>query len=238
MRPVVVVPTYNERANVTQLGAELLRHADVSVIIVDDDSPDGTGQEANRLAASSGGRVSVVHRKGPRGFRRSYIEGMKIALAGGATHILQMDADFSHDPADVPRLLTAGREADLVVGSRYVAGGRVLNWPLRRMLLSGFANRYVRTITRMPVHDCTSGFRCWSRTLLSALDLDDVRSDGYAFLVELAWKAQRHGGRIVEVPITFVERREGASKLSWRVIAESVVLPWRLAARRDNLPVR
>jgi dolichol-phosphate mannosyltransferase len=231
MRPVVVVPTYNERANVTQLGAELLRHADVSVIIVDDDSPDGTGQEANRLAASSGGRVSVVHRKGPRGFRRSYIEGMKIALAGGATHIVQMDADFSHDPADVPRLLTAGREADLVVGSRYVAGGRVLNWPLRRMLLSGFANRYVRTITRMPVHDCTSGFRCWRRELLERLPFGRLVSDGYAFQVELTWEAFLAGARIVEVPIVFVERATGASKMSGRIIAESALLPWLLVAR-------
>jgi glycosyltransferase involved in cell wall biosynthesis len=149
-----------------------------------------------------------------------------------------MDADLSHDPADLRRMLAAASDADLVIGSRYVDGGQVKNWPRRRRLLSAFANRYVRTITGLAAHDCTSGFRCWSRSLLAALDLHDVQSDGYAFLVELAWKAQRHGGRIVEVPITFVERREGASKLSWGVIAESIVLPWRLAFRRDTLPVR
>ena len=126
---------------------------------------------------------------------------------------------------------------DLAIGSRYVAGGRLRNWPWHRFALSVAANAYVRAITRLVIRDCTSGFRCWSRTLLESLDLSDVQSDGYAFLVELAWQAQRRRGRIVEVPITFVERREGASKLSWSVIAESVVLPWRLAARRDTLPV-
>jgi glycosyltransferase involved in cell wall biosynthesis len=151
-----------------------------------------------------------------------------------------MDADLSHDPADLRRLLAAARDADLVVGSRYVEGGRLLNWPRRRRALSAFANWYVRAITGLRVRDCTSGFRCWSRTLLAGLDLADVRSDGYAFLVELAWKAHRGGARIIEVPITFVERRDGASKMSWHVIAESVVLPWRLAYRpgvRDTLRV-
>jgi dolichol-phosphate mannosyltransferase len=231
MHPVVIVPTYNERANVARLGVELLREAGVSVLIVDDDSPDGTGQEADRFAAASGGRASVIHRTAPRGFARSYIDGMKAALAAGATHIVQMDADFSHDPADVPRLLAAGQGADLVVGSRYVPGGRVLNWPLRRTLLSAFANRYVRTITRMAVHDCTSGFRCWRRELLERLPFERLVSDGYAFQVEMTWEAHLAGARIVEVPIVFVERATGASKMSGRIIAESALLPWVLAAR-------
>jgi dolichol-phosphate mannosyltransferase len=143
-----------------------------------------------------------------------------------------MDADFSHDPADLPRLLAATADADLVIGSRYVPGGAVRHWPVHRVLLSLVANGYVRVITRLPVHDCTSGFRCWTRDLLARLPLDRIVSDGYAFQVEMAWEAHVAGGRIVEMPITFVERREGASKMSARVIAESIVLPWRLAPRR------
>ena len=237
MRPVVIVPTYNERANIAVLVPALLAIEGLRIIVADDGSPDGTGAEADRLAQDSQGRLRVLHRTGPRGYGRSHLEGMRLALATDATHICQMDADLSHDPEDLRRMLDAAPHADLVIGSRYVQGGQVRNWPKRRRILSAVANRYVRAITGLSVHDCTSGFRCWSRTLLGALDLSDVQSDGYAFLVELAWQARRHRGRIVEVPITFVERREGASKLSWTVIAESVVLPWRLAARRDTLPV-
>jgi dolichol-phosphate mannosyltransferase len=142
-----------------------------------------------------------------------------------------MDADLSHNPADIPRLLDAAQRADLVIGSRYVAGGRVENWPLRRIVLSAVANRYVRAITRLPISDCTSGFRCWRREALAQMPLDRIASDGYAFLVELAWEAVNAGCSIAEVPITFVERREGASKMSGGVIVESVLLPWRLAAR-------
>ena len=173
----------------------------------------------------------MLHRRGMRGLGRSYIDGMRLALDSGATHICQMDADFSHDPADVPRLIEAGARADLVIGSRYVEGGMLRNWPAHRRLLSTFANHYVRMITGLPVHDCTSGFRCWRRELLARLPLPQVVSDGYAFQVEMAWEAQAAGGRIVEIPITFVERRQGASKLSSRVIAESVLLPWRLTMR-------
>jgi dolichol-phosphate mannosyltransferase len=232
MRPVVVIPTYNERANIATLVPSLLRIDGLRVLIVDDRSPDGTGDEADRLAAASAGRVAVLHRDGARGFGRSHLEGLREALATDATHVCQMDADWSHDPADLVRLLDAAPAADLVIGSRYVAGGQLLNWPRRRRALSTFANWYVRTITGMTILDCTSGFRCWSRTLLEQLDLTHVRSDGYAFLVELAWHAHRAGGRIHETPITFVERRDGASKMSWGVILESVALPWRLTHGR------
>jgi dolichol-phosphate mannosyltransferase len=218
---IVIVPTYNERPNVAAMIAALLRHDDVSVLVVDDQSPDGTGE----------GRVRVLHRTGARGLGRSYVDGMRAALDAGADHILQMDADFSHDPADVPRLVEAAARADLVIGSRYVPGGSLHNWPLRRVLLSEFANLYVRAITRLPVRDCTSGFRCWRRELLGGIPLERIVSDGYAFQVELTWEAQRAGGRIAEIPISFVERREGASKMSGRVILESAMLPWRLAAR-------
>jgi dolichol-phosphate mannosyltransferase len=231
VRPLVLIPTYNERDNLTPLVNALMKIDDLRVMIVDDDSPDGTGDVAQALVANSDGRVSVMRRTGHRGFGRSYLEGMAAALRTDATHICQMDADLSHDPAAIPRLLAACTHADLVIGSRYVSGGEVGNWPAHRVMLSHFANWYVRAITRLPVHDCTSGFRCWRRDLLARLPLDRIVSDGYAFQVELAWEAHAAGSRIVEVPITFVERREGHSKMSGRVIAESVLLPWKLAAR-------
>jgi dolichol-phosphate mannosyltransferase len=236
MRPLIIVPTYNERANLASLVASLVGIDGVRVLIVDDRSPDGTGAEADRLAAANRGHVSVLHREPPRGFGRSYIDGMKAALASDATHIVQMDADLSHDPADVRRLLEASAHADMVIGSRYVPGGQLRNWPAHRILLSGFANRYVRAITRMHVHDCTSGFRCWRRDLLERLPLDRIVSDGYAFLVELTWEAHLAGGRIAEIPIVFVERTKGASKMSGRVIAESAILPWLLIARSRRRP--
>jgi dolichol-phosphate mannosyltransferase len=231
MRPLVIIPTYNERPNLAALTARLLEISELRILVVDDQSPDGTGTIADALAASSGGRISVMHRKGARGLGRSYMDGIRHALTTDATHVCQMDADFSHDPAELPRLLDAATEAELVIGSRYVPGGTLRNWAIHRVMLSAFANWYVRAITRLPIHDCTSGFRCWSRDLLLRLPFGSIRSEGYAFQVETAWEGYRAGGRIVEVPITFVERREGSSKMSTRVIAESVLLPWRLVAR-------
>jgi len=231
MRPLVIVPTYNERANLVPLLERLLAIPDLRVLIVDDASPDGTGQIADAYAAANRARVQVLHRTGKRGLGLSYIDGMYVALRTDATHICQMDADLSHNPADVPRLLQAAEQADFVIGSRYVAGGHIENWPLHRRMLSAFANRYIRAITRLPIRDCTSGFRCWRREALERLPLASIRSDGYAFIVELAWEASRAGLRCTEVPITFVERREGASKLSSGVIMESAIVPWRLAAR-------
>ena len=231
MKPLVIVPTYNERDNVTPFVQALLALDGVRVLVVDDASPDGTADAAAVAATSSGGRVAVLRRTGPRGLGRSYVDGMRAALNSDATHICQMDCDFSHDPGELPRLLAVGAAGTLVIGSRYVPGGTLRNWPAHRVLLSGVANWYVRTLTRLPIHDCTSGFRCWSRDLLARLPLDGIVSDGYAFQVEMTWEARAAGGRIVEVPITFVERRTGRSKLSGRVIGESILLPWRLAAR-------
>jgi dolichol-phosphate mannosyltransferase len=231
MRPLVIIPTYNERANLPALIEQLLTISDLRVLIVDDASPDGTGQIADEYAAANRARVQVLHRTGRRGLGLSYIDGMYVALRTDATHILQMDADLSHNPADIPRLLQAAEHAEFVIGSRYVPGGKIENWPIHRRMLSAFANRYIRAITRMTIRDCTSGFRCWRREALERLPLASIRSDGYAFIVELAWEASRAGFRCAEVPITFVERREGASKLSWPVIVESAIVPWRLAAR-------
>jgi dolichol-phosphate mannosyltransferase len=231
MSALVVVPTYNERDNVPLVVSGLLATPGVRVLVVDDASPDGTGAVADALAAANDGRVSVLHRTGPRGLGLSYIDGIRRALNTDATYICQMDADLSHNPSDVPRLLAAAASADVVIGSRYVPGGRIENWPIRRMLLSAFANRYIRAITGLRIADCTSGFRCWRREALEQLPFDRISSDGYAFLVELIWQAANAGSRVSEVPITFVERRLGASKLSTHVILQSAAVPWRLAWR-------
>jgi dolichol-phosphate mannosyltransferase len=228
---LVVVPTYNERENIGVLVPRLLAIDGLRLLIVDDASPDGTGAIADRLAADSGGRLSVMHRTGARGLGRSYVDGMQAALLTNVRYVCQMDADLSHDPVDLAGLIVAAASADLVIGSRYVAGGTLHNWPRHRLWLSAFANRYVRAITGLRIRDCTSGFRCWRRDLLARLPLARIVSDGYAFQVEMAYEARRAGATIVEVPITFVERRQGASKLSGRVILESIWMPWRLVSR-------
>jgi dolichol-phosphate mannosyltransferase len=231
MRPLVIVPTYNERDNLPALLGQLLVLDGLRILVVDDSSPDGTGRIADEHAAANRSRVQVLHRTGKRGLGRSYIDGMYLALRTDATHICQMDADLSHNPLDVPRLIAATEQAEFAIGSRYVAGGRIENWPARRRMLSAFANRYIRAITKLTIRDCTSGFRCWRREALEQLPLASIRSEGYSFIVELAWEASKAGFRCGEIPITFVERRKGASKLSARVIVESAILPWRLAAR-------
>jgi len=231
---VVIIPTYNERDNITPLVRALVRHDGVGVMVVDDASPDGTGASADALAAKFPDRVDVLHRTANRGFGRSYADGIKRALAMPVDFICQMDADFSHDPATVPALIAALRDADIAIGSRYVRGGGVVNWPLRRLILSRLANIYVRSITRLSPRDCTSGFRCWRRAALAALPIERFVSDGYSFVVEMLYVATRQGRRVVEVPITFVERREGESKMSLGIIAESAITPWRLIATRHS----
>lgn len=225
---IVIIPTYNERANIATLVTGLMKHDGVRVLVVDDNSPDGTGACAESLAAEYPGRVSVLHRTTNRGFGRSYIDGMRQALSEPVDLICQMDADLSHDPEQLPSLLAAAAHADLVIGARYVPGGRIVNWPIRRHILSRFANMYIRGVTRVSAHDCTSGYRCWRKPALAALPLDQFFSDGYSFLVEMLFEAHRSGCRIAEVPITFVERREGESKVSRAVLVESAVTPWRL----------
>jgi dolichol-phosphate mannosyltransferase len=231
MPALVVVPTYNERDNLPLLVAGLMKHSNVRVLVVDDASPDGTGAVADELALSHPGRVSVMHRTGVRGLGRSYIDGLRRALDEPVDVICQMDADLSHDPADLPRLLMGTTRGDVVIGSRYVPRGKIVNWPIRRRLLSRFANMYVRTVTRLSARDCTSGYRCWRRDALASMPLDRFISDGYSFLVEMLYVAARRGSRIVEVPITFVERRLGESKLSRTVLIESAIAPWRLIGR-------
>lgn len=227
---LVVIPTYNEKANLPVLVEGLMKHDGVRVLVVDDQSPDGTGEIADRLAVTYGGRVSVMHRTGKRGFGRSYIDGMKQALQEPVDVICQMDADLSHDPAQLPDLIAASAHADVVIGSRYIPHGQIVNWPKRRRVLSRIANIYIRTVTRLTARDCTSGYRCWRRTAMASIPLDDFISDGYSFLVEMLFVASRRGCKIAEVPITFVERREGESKVSRAVLIESAITPWRLVS--------
>src|SRR5215471_10901229 len=229
---LVVVPTYNELANLPLLAAGLMEHPNLRLLIVDDQSPDGTGDLADRLASEHTGRIRVLHRTGRRGLGRSYVDGLREALREPVDIICQMDADLSHDPVQLPALIAAADQHDVVIGSRYVAGGRVVNWPMRRRLLSRFANFYIRLVTRLSTRDCTSGYRCWRRQVLAALPLEHVLSDGYSFLVEMLFVAERRGYKLAETPITFVERRLGSSKLSWKVLLESARTPWRLVARR------
>jgi dolichol-phosphate mannosyltransferase len=229
MTLLVVLPTYNERPNLELVAAGILAHPFTRLLVVDDASPDGTGAIADAIAAGSGGRVEVMHRTGPRGLGRAYIDGLKHALATSADAIGQMDADLSHDPKYLPDLVAALEDFDLVIGSRYLHGVSVVNWPLRRIVLSAFANRYIRAITGLGPHDCTSGFRVWRREALARLPIETARTSGYAFLTEMLFTAARVGCRIGEVPIVFVERREGASKVSSGVLLESLVTPWRLS---------
>jgi dolichol-phosphate mannosyltransferase len=233
---LVIVPTYNERENLPVLASALLAMPNVEVLVIDDGSPDGTGDIADRLAEQHPGRLHVLHRTGPRGLGRSYLDGFRVAVAGEADVVCQMDADLSHDPKYLPAMFAEIRRgADLVIGSRYEPGGGVENWPVRRMMLSAFANRYIRTVTGLRVHDCTAGFRCWRRGALAQLHLDAISSEGYAFLTEVIFQAAAAGARITEVPIIFVERRQGASKLSGSVLLESLQTPWRLAWRHGRI---
>ena len=231
MRVQVIIPTYNERENLPGLVRAILARDGYDVMVVDDNSPDGTGAIADDLAREFPGRVEAIHRKGPRGLGRSYVEGLQRAIGGTADVICQMDADWSHDPQYLPALVAATASHDVVIGSRYLQGVSVVNWPLRRLVLSTFANRYIRAVTRLRAKDCTSGYRCWRRETLARLRLDRMVSDGYAFLVEMLYEAARRGAKIGEVPIIFIERRQGASKLSNAVLLESALTPWRLVLR-------
>lgn len=231
-RSLVVIPTYNERENLGPLVRQILEHEGCAVMIVDDQSPDGTGEVADDLAREFPGRVDVVHRVGKRGLGRSYVEGFGLALERDVDLICQMDADFSHDPKYLPLLIAAAEDHEVVVGSRYLNGISVVNWPLHRLILSTFANRYIRAVTGLAVRDCTGGFRCWRREALGRIPLGRIVSDGYSFMVEMLFEAARQHCRIGEVPIVFVERRMGASKLSSSVLAESVIMPWRLRLRK------
>lgn len=228
MSTVIILPTYNERANLDPLLKEIFQHVpDVHVHIIDDASPDGTGALADQLAAGDA-RISVAHRAGKLGLGTAYLEGFRWALKEGFTFIMEMDADFSHDPAHLPALLKAGLTADLVLGSRYVPGGGTENWGWWRRVLSRGGGVYARSILQVPYHDLTGGFKVFHRRVLEALPLEDIRSEGYCFQIEMTWRAHLQGFRIVELPILFRERREGQSKISRRIVFEAMINVWRL----------
>jgi dolichol-phosphate mannosyltransferase len=235
MTALVVLPTFNERPNIERVAGLILRHDFTRLLIVDDGSPDGTGEIADALAAEANGRIEVLHRTGKRGLGLAYIDGLTHALTTGAEAIVQMDADLSHDPTYLPDLVGALADHDLVIGSRYLHGVSVVNWPLHRLALSAFANRYIRLVTGLQAHDCTSGYRAWRREALARQPLDAARASGYAFLTEMLYEAHRRQCRIGEVPIVFVERLEGYSKVSSRVLGESLLTPWRLVLRGGRL---
>jgi dolichol-phosphate mannosyltransferase len=227
---LVIVPTYNERENLPQLVKRIMAQpVVVDILVVDDNSPDGTGSLADEIAAQNP-HVHVLHRPAKNGLGRAYVAGFQWALSRAYEFILEMDADFSHNPADIPRFLEAARStnADLVLGSRYANGIRVINWPLNRLLLSMGAARYVRAITGMPVSDPTGGFKCFRRRALEAIRLETVRSNGYSFQIELTHRIWRLGMRVEEVPIIFTDRFQGTSKMSRDIVREALWMVWKL----------
>ena len=225
-RALVVVPTYNERENLLQiLPAILAVDPRLDVLVVDDGSPDGTGQLADEFAAGEP-RVHVLHRTSKQGLGRAYLAGFRWALERDYVLMIEMDADFSHDPKYLVGLLEKISEADLVLGSRYATGVNVINWPMSRLLLSWFANKYVRWITGLPLTDATGGFKCFRREVLEAIPLDRIRSNGYAFQVEMSFRAWKKGFRLVELPIVFVDRIEGHSKMNQSIVREAVWMVW------------
>ena len=228
MRITIILPTYNEAENLPNLVSALFSlPLDLSVLIVDDNSPDGTGQVADDLAAKHPGNLYVLHRTGKLGLRSAYMEGFTKAFELGAGAVVQMDADFSHDPKVLPEMARFITTNDVVIGSRYVEGGSLDdNWPLWRKWLSGFGNFYARTILHSPLHDMTTGYRMWRREALQAMPLDRIRSSGYIFLVEMAYVAYLMGFRIKEVPIHFADRRWGKSKMSLKIQLEAAMRIW------------
>ncbi|HVU08374.1 MAG TPA: polyprenol monophosphomannose synthase [Verrucomicrobiae bacterium] len=227
---LVIVPTYNERENLPRMAQKLLSlPVKVDLLVVDDNSPDGTGKIADELAAKRP-EIHVLHRAGKEGLGRAYIAGFKWALENNYEFIFEMDCDFSHDPDDIPKFLDAAKNenADLVLGSRYSGGIRVINWPLGRLMLSRFAGKYVETVTGMHFSDPTGGYKCFRRRALQAINLDEVRSNGYSFQIELTHKLWRRGFKIVEVPIIFTERTQGQSKMAGGIVNEAFWMVWRL----------
>lgn len=226
----LVLPTYNEAGNLERFVAAVREHLPVSarILVVDDNSPDGSGEIADRLAAADE-RISVLHRPRKEGLGPAYIAGFRRALDGGAGLVLEMDSDFSHDPAQLPRLLAASQSADLVIGSRYVAGGSAAEWSAPRLAISRGGSAYARLVLGVGVRDLTGGFKCFRREVLEAIDLDSVQSKGYAFQVEMTYRTIRQGFRVTEVPISFRDREVGSSKMSRAIVAEAV---WRIPLLR------
>jgi len=228
LKTLVIIPTYNEAENIARLiPAVLGQDPGIDVLVVDDASPDGTAERVRDLKGSST-RVHLRERSGKLGLGSAYVEGFKFALQNSYEYIFEMDADFSHNPKEIPTFLSRMSEYDLVVGSRYIDGVRVLNWPIQRLLLSFCANVYTRFMTGLRLHDATGGFKCYRRQVLEAIDLDNIRSNGYAFQIEMSYKAWKKGFQILEIPIVFLDRRVGNSKMSKSIIYEAFFMLWKL----------
>jgi len=228
-RALVIVPTFNEQENIARIiPAILAQDPSLEVLVIDDGSPDGTGAIADAMAAADS-RIHVIHRAGKLGLGTAYITGFKWALERDYALIFEMDADFSHSPERIPDFLRTIETADLVLGSRYLNGQiNVVNWPMSRLFLSYSANIYARAITGLQLFDATGGFKCFRRKVLEAINLDDVRSNGYAFQIEMSFRAWKKGFRLVEIPIVFVDRTQGSSKMSKNIVREAVWMVWRL----------
>ena len=230
-RHLIIIPTYDEKDNVRPIAEALLRISpEANILFVDDNSPDGTGQIVDKMAAEDD-RINILHKQGKEGLGRAYVSGFKWALEKGYDLIFEMDADFSHCPSEIPNFLKAIESADLVLGSRYIEGIRITNWPLSRLLLSKSAATYARLITGMPVADPTGGFKCFRREVLESMKLDGILSNGYSFQVELTHTAWMKGYRIKEIPIVFEDRRSGYSKMNKDIMTEAMRIVWKLAFR-------
>jgi len=228
MKILVIIPTYNELENLPKLLTEVLsKDAGIDVLIVDDNSPDGTASYIENEQKNND-RIHLLKRSSKQGLGTAYITGFKFALKRDYEVVFEMDADFSHDPNEIPRFLEEIKNADVVLGSRYKNGVNVINWPMRRLLLSWFANIYTRVITGMPLHDATGGFKCFRRKVLESIDLNRVKSNGYAFQIEMNFKAWKKGFTIKEIPIIFVDRVKGSSKMSKKIVREAVFMVWKL----------
>lgn len=227
-KSLVIIPTYNELENIRLLIPDLLgRYNNLDILVVDDSSPDGTGNFVQELAKSND-RIKLISREKKMGLGTAYTEGFKYALKHDYEFIFEMDADYSHDPKEINSFLKATQEYDLVLGSRYIKGVNVVNWPMRRLLLSYFANIYTRLITGIPIMDATGGFKCFRRKVLESIDFDDVKSNGYAFQIEITFKVWRKGFKIGEIPIVFIDRTMGHSKMSKKIVREAVFMVWKL----------
>ena len=226
-KSLIIIPTYNELDNISNIVPDLLQRypENLDVLVVDDNSPDGTGKVVKEMSIKDS-RVNLLERGRKMGLGTAYLDGFRFALRNGYDYIFEMDADYSHDPKEIGNFLEAIKDKDLVLGSRYIKGVNVVNWPIRRLLLSYFANIYTRFITGMPIKDATGGFKCFRRKVLEAINFDKVKSNGYAFQIEMTFKAFRKGFRIGEMPIIFIDRTKGASKMSKKIVREAILMVW------------
>ena len=228
MKALVCIPTYNEKENIEKIiNIVLKQNEDIDILVIDDNSPDGTADIVRNIMKSSK-RIIIIERPGKMGLGTAYVEGFKYAIENNYDYVFEMDADFSHDPGDLNRFLKAIKNQDLIIGSRYSHGVSVVNWPISRLLLSYFANIYAKIVTGVPVDDLTGGFKCYRVEFLKKIDLDSIKSDGYGFQIEIDVKIYRKGGRVKEIPIIFRDRIEGTSKMNNRIIWEAFWLVWRL----------